>query len=162
MVTSGQESRGTGSATATRSQETKFPSRGTFPSLLKWHLRTALLFAQESAGLPAQGTRTALHQGKEAGARLSSPVTPAQSWELSSSGWKRGGVIVLKLCGKFIENLGVFRKRLKNCDASVPASRASLETAQPSRDPLAGAERRGSQSGHASGEELCVSALPWR
>lgn len=117
VVTSGQESRGTGSATATGSQKTKSPSRGTFPSLLKWHLRRALLFAQQSAWLPAQGTRTAPHQGNEAGAGLSSPMTPAQSWELSPSGWERKerGVIVLKLCGKFIENLGVFRKRLKNC-----------------------------------------------
>lgn len=66
---------------------------------------------------------------------------------------------MLKLCGKFIEKWRVCRKLHH---ALVPAGRGSLETSQPSCDPLAQAERRGSQSGHAGGEWLCVCALPQR
>lgn len=75
-------------------------------------MRTAWLLAQEGTWLPAQGTRTALHQRNEAGARLSGSELGTKLLWVEK---KKGGVIVLKLCGKFIENLRVFRKRLKNC-----------------------------------------------
>lgn len=59
---------------------------------------------------------------------------------------------MFKLCGKFIENLGAGRKRLKNC--VMPWSLLAAAPWKRSRDPLAQAERRGSQSGHAAGEWL--------